>query len=221
MNNYVIYLVPAFGVFGLIVMAVKSAWISKQDAGDQKMQELAGHIADGAMAFLKAEWRVLGIFAVITAALLAYSGTVHEVNGRPIHSSWVICIAFLIGAVLSATAGYIGMKVATKANVRTTQAARTSLKQALKVSFTGGTVMGLGVAGLAVLGLGSLFIVFMSVFAGLGADQVRTAIEVLTGFSLGAESIALFSRVGGGIYTQAADVGADLVGKVADGIRAE
>ena len=126
MNSYVIYLVPALGIFGLLVMAVKSAWINKQDAGDKNMQELARHIADGAMAFLKAEWKVLSIFVVITAALLAYSGTVHEVNGRQIHSSWVICIAFIIGAVFSATAGYIGMKVATKANVRTTQAARTS-----------------------------------------------------------------------------------------------
>lgn len=218
MNSYVIYLAPAFGVLGLLVMAFKSAWISKQDAGDANMRELAGHIADGAMAFLKAEWRVLSIFVLITAVLLAYSGTVHEVNGRQIHSSWVICIAFIIGAVFSATAGYIGMKVATKANVRTTQAARTSLTQALKVSFTGGTVMGLGVASLAVLGLGGLFIVFLHLFAGLGATQVSTAIEVLTGFSLGAESIALFSRVGGGIYTKAADVGADLVGKVEAGI---
>ena len=218
MNSYVIYLAPALGIVGLLVMAFKSAWVSKQDAGEEKMQELAGYIAEGAMAFLKAEWRVLSIFVVITAALLAYSGTIHEVNGKAIHSSWVICIAFIIGAVFSATAGFIGMKVATKANVRTTQAARTSLKQALRVSFTGGTVMGLGVAGLAVLGLGGLFIVFLSLFAGLGANQVQTAIEVLTGFSLGAESIALFSRVGGGIYTKAADVGADLVGKVEAGI---
>src|SRR5215207_40609 len=218
MNDYVIYLVPALGILGLVVMAVKSAWVSKQDPGDAKMQELAGYIADGAMAFLKAEWRVLSIFVIITAALLAYSGTIHSVNGREIHSSWVICIAFIIGAVFSATAGYIGMKVATKANVRTTQAARTSLKQALKVSFTGGPVIGLGKAGLAVLGLGGLFIAFLAMFADLGANQVRTAIEVLTGFSLGAESIALFSRVGGGIYTKAADVGADLVGKVEAGI---
>jgi K(+)-stimulated pyrophosphate-energized sodium pump len=199
-------------------MAAKAAWVNKQDAGDENMQQLAGYIADGAIAFLKAEWRVLSIFAVITAALLAYSGTIHEVNGREIHSSWLIAVAFIIGAVFSATAGYIGMRVATKANVRTTQAARTSLKKALQVSFTGGTVMGLGVAGLAVLGLGGLFIVFLAIFAGLGANQVRTAIEVLTGFSLGAESIALFSRVGGGIYTKAADVGADLVGKVEAGI---
>jgi len=218
MNSYVIYLVPALGLVGLAVMAWKSAWVSKQDAGDEKMQELAGYISDGAMAFLKAEWKVLSIFVVITAALLAYSGTIHQVGGRQIHSHWIIAVAFIVGAVFSATAGYIGMKVATKANVRTTQAARTSLKQALKVSFTGGTVMGLGVAGLAVLGLGGLFIAFLAMFADLGANQVRTAIEVLTGFSLGAESIALFSRVGGGIYTKAADVGADLVGKVEAGI---
>ena len=218
MNSYVIYLAPAFGIIGLLVMAWKSAWIGKQDAGEANMKELAGHIADGAMAFLKAEWRVLGIFVVITAALLAYSGTVHEVNGRPIHSSWIIAIAFIFGAVFSATAGFIGMKVATKANVRTTQAARSSLKKALEVSFTGGSVMGIGVASLAVLGLGGLFIVFLNVFADVGATTIQTSIEVLTGFSLGAESIALFSRVGGGIYTKAADVGADLVGKVEAGI---
>jgi K(+)-stimulated pyrophosphate-energized sodium pump len=223
MNEYVIYLVPALGILGLLVMAIKSAWVSKQDAGDAKMQELAGYIADGAMAFLKAEWKVLSVFVLFAAILLAYSGTVHEVNGKEIHSSWIICIAFIIGAVFSATAGYIGMKVATKANVRTTQAARTSLKQALKVSFTGGTVMGLGVAGLAVLGLGGLFIIFLKIFNVIGEDGVdaihmKTAIEVLTGFSLGAESIALFARVGGGIYTKAADVGADLVGKVEAGI---
>lgn len=216
--NSILYLIPAFGVVGLIVMAIKSAWVNKQDAGDAKMQELAGYIAKGAMAFLKAEWKVLSIFVVFAAALLAYSGTIHEIDGREIHSSWIISIAFVIGAVFSATAGYIGMKVATKANVRTTQAARTSLKQALKVSFTGGTVMGLGVAGLAVLGLGGLFIAFLAIFADLGANTVKTAIEVLTGFSLGAESIALFARVGGGIYTKAADVGADLVGKVEAGI---
>src|SRR5688500_15442296 len=187
MNNYVIYLAPAFGILGLLVMAGKSAWISKQDAGDKNMQELAGHIADGAMAFLKAEWKVLSIFVVITAALLAYSGTIHEVNGRPIHSSPVIAIAFIIGAVFSATAGFIGMKVATKANVRTTQAARTSLKQALAVSFTGGSVMGRGVAGLAVLGLGGSFIVFLAGFAGLGASQARNRIEGLTGCTLGVD----------------------------------
>jgi len=220
MTNSILYLVPLLGVVGLIVMAIKSAWVSKQDAGDKNMQELAGYIADGAMAFLKAEWRVLSIFVVFTAALLAYSGTIHEVNGKELHGSWIIAISFIIGAIFSATAGYIGMKVATKANVRTTQAAKTSLKQALKVSFTGGTVMGLGVAGLAVFGLGGLFIVFLKIFNVVEVDsnEMKTAIEVLTGFSLGAESIALFARVGGGIYTKAADVGADLVGKVEAGI---
>ncbi|MGY3054842.1 K(+)-stimulated pyrophosphate-energized sodium pump [Pedobacter sp. UYEF25] len=220
LQQNLIYTVPALGLVGILVMLFKSAWVSKQDAGDATMQELAGYIADGAMAFLKAEWRVLSIFVVITAALLAYSGSVTEVNGIALHSSWIISISFIIGAVLSATAGYIGMRAATKANVRTTHAARTSLKKALKVSFTGGTVMGLGVAGLAILGLGSLFIIFLKVFNVVTVDssEMRTAIEVLTGFSLGAESIALFARVGGGIYTKAADVGADLVGKVEAGI---
>lgn len=220
LQNNLIYLIPVMGLIGILVMAIKSAWVNKQDAGDANMQELAGYIADGAMAFLKAEWKVLSIFVVFTAALLAYSGTVHEVNGVALHSSWIIAVAFVIGAVFSATAGYIGMKAATKANVRTTQAARTSLKQALKVSFTGGTVMGLGVAGLAILGLGGLFIVFLQIFHVVDANstEMKTAIEVLTGFSLGAESIALFARVGGGIYTKAADVGADLVGKVEAGI---
>ena len=221
MNENLIYLVPVLGLVGLLVMAVKSAWVSKQDAGEANMKELAGYIADGAMAFLKAEWKVLAYFVVVAAVLLGWSGTVHEVNGHAVHSHWLIAIAFIIGAVFSATAGYIGMKVATKANVRTTQAARTSLAQALKVSFTGGTVMGLGVAGLAVFGLGGLFIVFYKMFAAgtpVTGEEMKRAIEVLTGFSLGAESIALFARVGGGIYTKAADVGADLVGKVEAGI---
>ncbi|MGZ3930019.1 MAG: sodium-translocating pyrophosphatase, partial [Bacteroidia bacterium] len=225
MNENVIYLVPVLGIVGLLVMAVKSAWVSKQDAGDANMQELAGYIAKGAMAFLKAEWKILSYFVVIAAILLGWSGTVHEIHKGGttihIHSHWLIAVAFIIGAVFSATAGYIGMKVATKANVRTTQAARTSLAQALKVSFTGGTVMGLGVAGLAVFGLGGLFIVFYGMFAAgtpVTGEEMKRAIEVLTGFSLGAESIALFARVGGGIYTKAADVGADLVGKVEAGI---
>ncbi|MBC7863878.1 MAG: sodium/proton-translocating pyrophosphatase, partial [Bacteroidia bacterium] len=144
MNDYVIYLVPALGILGLLVMAIKSAWVSKQDAGDKNMQELAGYIADGAMAFLKAEWKVLSIFVVFAAALLAYSGTIHEINKVPIHSSWIICIAFIIGAVFSATAGYIGMKVATKANVRTTQAARTRLRT-IRKSFGWNLVKGLSV----------------------------------------------------------------------------
>ena len=214
MNNQIVYLVPLLGLVGLLVMSIKSAWVNKQETGDENMNRLASYIAAGAMAFLKAEWKVLGFFTAIAAILLAWSGTLVD------ESSPVIAIAFIIGAVFSATAGYIGMKVATKANVRTTQAARTSLKQALKVSFTGGTVMGLGVAGLAVFGLGGLFILFLKMFdvVDVNSTQMKTAIEVLTGFSLGAESIALFARVGGGIYTKAADVGADLVGKVEAGI---
>ncbi len=220
MKDTILYLIPLLGVVGLIVMAIKSAWVSKQDAGDDNMQRLAGFIARGAMAFLRAEWKILSYFVVIAAILLAWSGTFKGTAEHPIHSSPIIAVSFIIGAVLSAFAGYIGMNIATKANVRTTQAARTSLSQALKVSFNGGTVMGLGVAGLAVVGLGSLFIVFLQLFnvTEINSDQMKTAIEVLAGFSLGAESIALFARVGGGIYTKAADVGADLVGKVEAGI---
>jgi K(+)-stimulated pyrophosphate-energized sodium pump len=216
LQEYLIYTIPLMGIIGLLIMMAKAAWVTKQDAGDEKMASLAKHISDGALSFLKAEWKVMSYFVIIAGLLLAYSGTIIE------HSSWLIAVAFLIGAFLSAFAGFIGMRIATKANVRTTQAARTSLPQALKVSFTGGSVMGLGVAGLAVLGLGSLFIVFYNLFVPAGAaitgDEMRTAIEVLTGFSLGSESIALFARVGGGIYTKAADVGADLVGKVEAGI---
>lgn len=215
--HWIIFLVPIFGIIALIFTAVRSSWVKKQNAGEQNMQELAAYIADGAMAFLRAEWKILGYFAVIAAILLAYSGTLVET------SSPIIAISFLIGAIFSATAGYIGMNVATKANVRTTQAARTSLAKALKVSFAGGSVMGLGVAGLAVLGIGSLFIVFYQIYvvsagASVNGLEMEKALEVLAGFSLGAESIALFARVGGGIYTKAADVGADLVGKVEAGI---
>ncbi len=217
MESTILYLIPALGIFGLAVMAFKSAWVSKQPSGDENMVELSNYIAEGAMAFLKAEWKVLTYFAIIAAIILAWSGTLVET------SSPIIAISFIIGAVLSATAGYIGMNIATKANVRTTQAARTDLKGALKVAFTGGTVMGLGVAGLAVLGLGSLFIVFYNIYVvntggSVNGAAMEKAIEVLAGFSLGAESIALFARVGGGIYTKAADVGADLVGKVEAGI---
>lgn len=212
----IVYIIPALGVVGLIAMAIKSAWVNRQDAGDAKMQELAGYIARGAMAFLRQEWKVLAYFAVIAGILLGWSGTLVD------ESDPLIAVAFLIGAVLSAVAGYIGMKIATRANVRTTHAARSSLAQALRVSFTGGSVMGIGVAGLAVLGLGGLFIVFYYIFVPEGAAitgiEMKRAIEVLAGFSLGAESIALFARVGGGIYTKAADVGADLVGKVEAGI---
>ncbi len=215
-------MIPAFGLVGILVMALQSAWVTRQDPGDATMTALAGHIADGAMAFLKAEWKVLSYFVVLAGALLAWSGTMEGSPENPIHSSPVIALAFLLGAVASATAGYLGMRIATKANVRTTQAARTSLTKALKVSFTGGTVMGFGVAGLAILGLGGLFIVLFYRFVPEGAAdsgiEMKKAIEVLTGFSLGAEIIALFARVGGGIYTKAADVGADLVGKVEAGI---
>jgi K(+)-stimulated pyrophosphate-energized sodium pump len=215
--NNLIYLIPVFGLVGILVMAIKSAWVVKQDAGDGDMAQLAGYIADGAMAFLRAEWKILSYFVVIAGILLAYSGTtVHS-------SSPVIAVSFVIGAFLSAFAGFLGMRIATKANVRTTQAARTSLAKALKVSFTGGTVMGLGVAGLAIIGLGSLFIVFYtryvtSLHGNVNGEDMARALDVLAGFSLGAESIALFARVGGGIYTKAADVGADLVGKVEAGI---
>ena len=216
-GDIVLYSIPALGLVGILFMAIKSAWVNKQDAGDENMQELAGYIAKGAMAFLKAEWKVLAYFVVIAGALLAWSGTLVET------SSPTIAISFIFGAVLSALAGYIGMNIATKANVRTTQAARTSLSQALKVSFTGGSVMGLGVAGLAVIGLGSLFILLYTIYvksvgASVNGVEMEKALEVLAGFSLGAESIALFARVGGGIYTKAADVGADLVGKVEAGI---
>ena len=217
MEFTILYSIPALGILGLVVMAFKSSWVSKQAAGDENMVELATYIANGAMAFLKAEWTILAYFALIAAAILGWSGTLVDT------SSPVIGVSFIIGAVLSATAGYIGMNIATKANVRTTQAARTSLKNALQVAFTGGTVMGLGVAGLAVLGIGSLFIIFYQIYVvntggSVNGVAMERAIEVLAGFSLGAETIALFARVGGGIYTKAADVGADLVGKVEAGI---
>ncbi len=219
--NQIVYLVPAFGLVGLLFTFWRFNWVSSQPAGDANMQKLSGYIADGAIAFLKAEWKILAYFAIPTALLLFWLGTDEGTPEHPIHSSPIIAVAFLIGAIFSATAGYIGMKIATKANVRTAQAARTSLAKALQVSFTGGSVMGMGVAGLAVLGLGGLFIVFYHLFAEgqpLTSVEMKKAIEVLAGFSLGAESIALFARVGGGIYTKAADVGADLVGKVEAGI---
>src|SRR5688500_16676319 len=214
MNDYV-YLVPVMGLLGLLYTFWKFAWVSKQDAGTDRMKEISNYIAEGAMAFLRAEWKILTYFGIIVALLLGFMGYSNK------ESHWSIAIAFLIGAFFSALAGYIGMRAATKANVRTAHAARTSLAKALKVSFTGGAVMGMGVAGLAVMGLGGLFIVLLKVFAPdalATSHEVTRAIEVLTGFSLGAESIALFARVGGGIYTKAADVGADLVGKVEAGI---
>ena len=209
------YLVPLMGLIGLLYTIWKFFWVNKQDEGTDRMKEISTYIAEGAMAFLRAEWKILTYFGIVVALLLGFMGASNK------ESHWSIAIAFLIGAFFSAFAGFIGMKAATKANVRTAHAARTSLAKALKVSFTGGSVMGMGVAGLAVLGLGGLFIVLLKIFApGLvsTSHEVTRAIEVLTGFSLGAESIALFARVGGGIYTKAADVGADLVGKVEAGI---
>ncbi|WP_300675755.1 sodium-translocating pyrophosphatase [Soonwooa sp.] len=209
------YLVPLFGVVALLYTFIQSSWVSKQPAGNERMKEISGYIADGAMAFLSAEYKVLTYFVIIVALLLGFMGFSNPT------SHWSIGLAFVFGAVFSALAGFIGMKIATKANVRTAEAAQTSLSKALKVSFTGGSVMGMGVAGLAVLGLGSLFLVVKHLFAPdalVSSHEMERAIEVLTGFSLGAESIALFARVGGGIYTKAADVGADLVGKVEAGI---
>lgn len=208
-------LVPIFGIIALIYTFIQSSWVSKQNAGNDRMKEISGYIADGAMAFLKAEYKVMGYFVIIVAILLALMGVANE------NSHWSIGLSFIFGAILSALAGFIGMKIATKANVRTAEAAKTSLSKALKVSFTGGSVMGMGVAGLAVLGLGGLYLIIKQIFApgsGVDSHEMERTIEILTGFSLGAESIALFARVGGGIYTKAADVGADLVGKVEAGI---
>jgi K(+)-stimulated pyrophosphate-energized sodium pump len=216
MEKMYIYLPIAMAVLGLLFMGIKAAWINKQDAGDERMQGIAKSIQEGAMAFLKAEYRILAIFVVIASGALF---AVSQISGV---SHWMIVVAFIFGAIFSALAGNIGMRIATKSNVRTTQAAKTSLPQALKVSFSGGTVMGLGVAGLAVLGLSIFFLLFLNQFMGTEGksfyDNMSMVLETLAGFSLGAESIALFARVGGGIYTKAADVGADLVGKVEAGI---
>ena len=210
-----IYLPLALAVLGLIYMAIKQKWVMKQDAGDGKMKEISDHIYEGALAFLNAEYRLLAIFVVVVSVLLAIVSFVVPTTHI------LIVVAFIFGAIFSAFAGNIGMKIATKTNVRTTQAARTSLPKALSISFGGGTVMGLGVAGLAVLGLTLFFIAFFQFFMGgvwTNTMDMTIVLETLAGFSLGAESIALFARVGGGIYTKAADVGADLVGKVEAGI---
>ena len=203
----IVNFLPAFGVLALLFVFVKSAWVGKQDQGDDKMKNIAKNIADGAMSFLKAEYKILSIFVAAVAILLYFKGNAEE------GSNGVVAISFIVGAICSALAGFIGMKVATKANVRTTHAARTSLGKALEVAFAGGAVMGLGVVGLGVLGLSGLFMIYSEM--GWGINEV---LNVLSGFSLGASSIALFARVGGGIYTKAADVGADLVGKVEAGI---
>ena len=210
---WIAYVVPFFGVAGLGFTYWKSSWVAEQEVGTEKMAGIAANITEGAMSFLRAEYTILGIFVVCVAALLGYSG-----GTQGDASSSLIALSFALGAVCSALAGFVGMKVATKANVRTTNAARTSLGQALEVAFAGGSVMGMGVVGLGVLGLSVLFIIYGNMFGLDTQANITRVITVLTGFSFGASSIALFARVGGGIYTKAADVGADLVGKVEAGI---
>ncbi|PZW41453.1 K(+)-stimulated pyrophosphate-energized sodium pump [Mesonia algae] len=215
MESNIIFLPIALAILGIIFMIVKANWVKKQSAGSERMQSISKSIKEGALAFLNAEYRLLLIFVVL--ASIALYGVSYAVES----TSWMIIPAFIIGAVFSALAGNIGMRIATEANARTAEAAKTSLPKALKVSFSGGTVMGLGVAGLAVLGLSLLFLLFLSQFitdTGTFYTDMTIVLETLAGFSLGAESIALFARVGGGIYTKAADVGADLVGKVEAGI---
>ena len=207
-----LYLLPVLGIFGLVYVFWKSAWINKQAAGTDKMKQIGDRIAEGAMAFLKAEYRVLAIFVVVVGALL----TMAAWNDPASHP--LVGISFVLGAFSSALAGFIGMRVATKANVRTTEAARHSLGRALEIAFAGGSVMGMGVVGIGVLGLSLLLIVYGNMFTLDGTEAVTRVITVITGYSFGASSIALFARVGGGIYTKAADVGADLVGKVEAGI---
>jgi K(+)-stimulated pyrophosphate-energized sodium pump len=214
MGQSLIFLIPVFGVFALLFTYWKSAWVSRQEEGTEKMARIAKSISDGAMAFLRAEYRVLSIFVLIVAVLMGISGNTDN-------SSPLVALSFVIGAFCSALAGFIGMKVATKANVRTTNAARSSLGKALEVAFAGGSVMGMGVVGLGLLGLGTLFLVYSNYMGWTNSEgnlDINKVITVLTGFSFGASSIALFARVGGGIYTKAADVGADLVGKVEAGI---
>lgn len=210
----IVYVLPLAGIIALLFTFLRSSWVSKQEVGDEKMETIASNIFDGAMAFLRAEYRVLSIFVVAVAILLAFKGSTES------GSNAFVAFSFILGAICSALAGYIGMRVATKANVRTTNAARGSLGKALEVAFAGGSVMGLGVVGLGVLGLTTLFILYRNFAWGNEntADELTMVLNVISGFSLGASSIALFARVGGGIYTKAADVGADLVGKVEAGI---
>ena len=202
-----IQFLPAFGILALLFVFLKNNWVSKQEVGNEKMERIAKNIADGAMSFLKAEYKILSIFVIAVAILLFFKGQSED------GSNGMVSVSFIVGAICSALAGFIGMKVATKANVRTTNAAQKSLGKALEVAFAGGSVMGLGVVGLGVLGLSSLFAIFSN-----QGWNITEVLNVLSGFSLGASSIALFARVGGGIYTKAADVGADLVGKVEAGI---
>ena len=210
MNSNTVYLIPLAGLLALLFTYWRAQWVAQQDPGTDRMKRIASYITDGAMAFLRAEYSKLGWFVVVVAVLLAYQGY----RGDPAKTSALIGLSFAVGALCSALAGFIGMKVATKANVRTAHAARTGLASALTVAFRGGSVMGMGVVGLGVVGLSCLFFVYQ----GQDGWSMSKAITVLTGFSFGASSIALFARVGGGIYTKAADVGADLVGKVEAGI---
>ena len=215
MEANIIYIPLLMSVVGLAYMLVRASWVRKQNAGSERMVEISTAIKEGALAFLNAEYRLLFVFVVIASIAL------YGVSILVDTTSWMIVPAFILGAVFSAFAGNIGMRIATEANARTAEAAKTSLPKALQVSFGGGTVMGLGVAGLAVLGLTLLFMFFVGQFMGQEGsfyDNMTIVLETLAGFSLGAESIALFARVGGGIYTKAADVGADLVGKVEAGI---
>ena len=207
-----IYLIPAAGIIALIFVVIKNQWVTKKEIGNAKMKQISENIAEGAMAFLKAEYKILSVFVLFTAVLLAYKG-INEGAIGDYDNGWLVAVSFIVGALCSGLAGFIGMKVDTKANVRTTNAAQDSLGKALEIAFSGGSVMGMGVVGLGVLGIGSLFILYQPMF-----DDINTVIQVISGFSLGASSIALFARVGGGIYTKAADVGADLVGKVEAGI---
>ncbi|HKK45944.1 MAG TPA: sodium-translocating pyrophosphatase, partial [Balneolaceae bacterium] len=210
MNTLITYLIPVAGALGLLYTFFKSSWVSKQEIGTEKMGTISENIARGAMAFLKAEYKVLAVFVACVAILLGFSATSS--------SHWLVAVSFIIGAFCSGLAGFIGMKVATKANVRTTNATRTGLGPGLNIAFAGGSVMGLGVVGLGVLGLGVLFLIYGDLFGLNNIENVHRVVNVITGFSFGASSIALFARVGGGIYTKAADVGADLVGKVEAGI---
>jgi K(+)-stimulated pyrophosphate-energized sodium pump len=208
LSSLITYLVPACGVLALLYAFYKTQWINRQDTGTERMTTLAGHIAEGASTFLNRQYRILVIFVFVVAALLAVA------NLNQANSSWLIAVSFIVGAFCSGLAGFIGMTVATKANVRTTHAARTGLSGAMNVAFSGGLVMGLSVVGLGIIGLGVLFLIYDSAFGW----EMAKVINVITGFSMGASSIALFARVGGGIYTKAADVGADLAGKVYAGI---
>jgi K(+)-stimulated pyrophosphate-energized sodium pump len=220
--SQLVYGVPVAGAIALLFALWKSTWIGKQKEGTDKMKEIAGHIREGAMAFLGREYKWLAIFVVVVA------GALFLINRNAAQSHWLVAVSFVVGAICSALAGYIGMRVATLANVRTTNAARSSLNQALKVAFSGGAVMGMSVVGLALIGLGVLYIVYLLFFKTAALAEYSSQIanmkhqEIVTtaiaGFAMGASSIALFARVGGGIYTKAADVGADLVGKVEAGI---